>query len=551
MTRTFGVCVVVLGMAFAGESLAQSWRVQKRVSPDGRVSVERVVAMKSSKVPAAAVRISSRPFYLPEGAPPSEEQYEEWLYPQSEAESFLALAPHPTISADNFGSGTEVRTLVQQGPAENRINLTFVGDGYTLAEKDKYFEDVKRLTKDLFEGQTFASYLPLFNVYAVFVPSRDSGITDGSKRRDTALGLYRDPPGSKRAVMPGNTRAIDAATALAPRTDYPIVVANDDYYGGLGGKYAITTRSLESGSMVLRHELGHNFGDVGEEYEGGYVYSGANHSSNARSPSWSHWLENGTARANDYRYLSGEYLWENLSDGPQVIQFDFPSSTSTGDHQFQVLLSGVGWATPDDVHVFLNGQKVEYEGQFTVDRSFFKLEPKATLAPGRHRLEVRENVRDGDNVFAFAQLYAFPPEYDRRPNQIGAFSSFNVSGRHVGYRPTHESCLMRDMRSVNFCSVDQENMWLRFLDRVTLIDRLSVMGGFVRLETPALPGLEISWFRVSSGGQETEIAALRGRTEWTVAEAAASGIIRAKVRFSTSEIRKQSTNLTATADIKL
>ena len=49
-------------------------------------------------------------------------------------------------------------------------------------------------------------------------------------------------------------------------------------WGGLGGRYAITTRSLTSGSMVLRHELGHNFSNVGEEYDGGQVYSGANFS---------------------------------------------------------------------------------------------------------------------------------------------------------------------------------------------------------------------------------------------------------------------------------
>ena len=41
-------------------------------------------------------------------------------------------------------------------------------------------------------------------------------------------------------------------------------VRSEQRYGGLGGRYAITTRSKNSGSMVLRHELGHNFGNVGE-----------------------------------------------------------------------------------------------------------------------------------------------------------------------------------------------------------------------------------------------------------------------------------------------
>ena len=80
-------------------------------------------------------------------------------------------------------AGAEVRILVSQGPKENRINLTMVGDGYTLAERDKFFSDANRITHELFTGSTFASYLPLFNVYAVFSPSHESGITDGDIRR--------------------------------------------------------------------------------------------------------------------------------------------------------------------------------------------------------------------------------------------------------------------------------------------------------------------------------------------------------------------------------
>jgi hypothetical protein len=122
-----------------------------------------------------------------------------------------------------------------------------------------------------------------FNVYAVFVPSKVSGIGDGSPK-DTAFRLYRDPAGSKRGIMPGNESALVRAMNMAPATDYPIVLANDDYYGGLGGRWAISTRSRATGLMVLRHELGHNFGEVGEEYDNGYVYRGANASRSIRVP---------------------------------------------------------------------------------------------------------------------------------------------------------------------------------------------------------------------------------------------------------------------------
>jgi len=107
-------------------------------------------------------------------------------------------------------AGSEFRTITEQGPSQNRICLTFLGDGYTEAEKEKFFTDVAAMVDDLFNGKTFQSYKSLFNIYAVFVPSKDSGITD-LQQKNTAFGLYRSPAGSKRAIMPGNTSAIERA----------------------------------------------------------------------------------------------------------------------------------------------------------------------------------------------------------------------------------------------------------------------------------------------------------------------------------------------------
>ena len=44
-------------------------------------------------------------------------------------------------------------------------------------------------------------------------------------------------------------------------------------YGGLGGQFVIGTKSATTGTVVLRHEMGHNFINVGEEYDGGNVYN--------------------------------------------------------------------------------------------------------------------------------------------------------------------------------------------------------------------------------------------------------------------------------------
>ncbi|HXE71142.1 MAG TPA: M64 family metallopeptidase, partial [Candidatus Nitrosotenuis sp.] len=483
-----------------------------------------------------------------EGPGTGPDLYEEVLYDDRSLPEAARrhLETHPPGAAQVW-PGSEVRTLVSQGPRENRINLTIVGDGYTEAEKDRFFEDARRLTEELFRGPTFASYLPLFNVHAVFVPSRESGISD-EVEKDTALGLYRYPAGSKRAIFPGKPDAIERALDLAPATDFPILVANDDFYGGLGGRYAITTRSPESGAMVLRHELGHNFGDVGEEYDGGSVYSGANHSDGPDVP-WRHWVE-GEPRVFEARHLLGQYPWKNLEQGPAAYRVQVPESTD----KVVIDLSSVGWATPQDVALTVDGQEIPYQGLPTRDRSFHRAQLR--LEPGRHRLEVRENIHDHDNVLALVNVNAYPPDYDFTPGKVAAFPTFSGWGGLAGYRPTHEDCLMRDMRSTRFCPVDQENMWHQFLNRISLIDgvRTGSEGDpprpFVQLDAPALDGLDIRWFRLDDQGGEVERPDLRGLRRWNPAPGEA-GRYRVRVSFSTPEVRRYTERFRAQQDIEI
>lgn len=482
------------------------------------------------------------------------------------AESALSEAEQAKYAEKLFKShpeweGSEVRTLINQGPVENRIDLTIVGDGYTEAEKARFFSDARRLTDDMFVGQTFANYLPLFNVHAVFVPSNESGLTD-VERKDTALGLYRSPRGSKRGVMPGNRGAIERALSLAPDTDYPILVANDDFYGGLGGRYAITTRSHNSGTMVLRHELGHNFGRVGEEYDGGQVYSGANHSRSANLP-WSHWV-NGEGKVEEARNLARGYPWQNLKDGPVDVDFTVPEGDESGPMQIGIDISSVGWESPEDVEILIDGEPQKYEGVFTEDRSFFRLKDAKTLAAGKHKITIREQDADGDNVLAAVRINAYPADYDFSPNKVGGFPTFNANGQHVGYRPTHESCLMRNMRSTEFCSVDKENMWHQFLNRIDLVDEVKVtpikgkdgeVEQLISVETPDLEGLQIRWYgeEKSEDGsvRQVKLESLQGQSQWIAHKGEDAGKYKVEVSFATDEVRKYSDKFQTTEEFTL
>jgi hypothetical protein len=238
---------------------------------------------------------------------------------------------------------------------------------------------------------------------------------------------------------------------------------------------------------------------------------------------------------NQARALTGEYIWKDLTNTGHEIQFTFPQ-----DQEFYRLrLSTVGWETPEDVIVQLNGKQVPLKGVYTQDRSFLSTDV-LKMKPGQYQLKLTSKRGDRNNILAYARAYSYPKNYDFTPNKVGAFNVFNANQRMVGYRPTHQMCLMRDMRSRVFCPVDQENIWLRFLQKVSLIDDLVFdrSQDQVNLTTPNLPDLQINWF-VESNGSFQEIPAWRGKKVVEVSNMIGSRL-KVKVNLVTPEIRKKS-----------
>jgi hypothetical protein len=480
------------------------------------------------------ILLRSLPYFIAEYDKLSDIQFEEWIVSEENMKQFdlKGLNFKSTNSFDLIQQQIETKTLIEQGPKENRINLTILGDGYTLAEKNKFFSDADNLVKGLFTDAVFKSYLPLFNVYAVFVPSSASGIGDGAPA-GTAFKLYRTPKGSKRAIYPGDESAIESALKYSPATDYPIIIANDEYYGGLGGRYAITTSSKLSGHIVLRHELGHNFGEVGEEYDNGSAYFGANNSRSSVVP-WSQWVE-GKLKTYESKLVSGNYVWQNLSNKKYQSKFRtdfFPNGFLYGT------ISSVGWDTAQDVSLKINNDELKLDGNFNQDRNFYEIEPIKNFPSGEHIFTAEEKIKDGNNVLGFATLFVAPSDYDFTPNKVAAFSTFNEFGSK-SYRPTHSSCLMRDMRVNYFCDVDKENIWHKLLSRLRLIDELKVSQKgkekFYSLKTIPLDGITVEWYKIEKNNQ-IHMPDLKNKMEWSTQDL--NGTYHARVKFITPEVRK-------------
>lgn len=441
----------------------------------------------------------------------------------------------------------EVVTLVESGPSSNRIDLVFMGDGYTVAERAKFFDDIQRIVRDMFEGPTYKSYLPVFNVHAVFRASNESGIGKNDLPKDTAYKLYREGD-TLRAIFPGDEDAARASCAAAPGCDYPVIIANDPNYGGLGGEFAISTSSLTSGTVVLRHELGHNFGRVGEEYDGG-GYFGANTSTSVQSLKWRHWATLADTRAEPVvaRFLA--WPWHNLTNGAYEAPF-------TSDGRFakaQLRFSASGIRTDDTLSVTLDDQRVPFRAPGYDDRAFHTITYASGFAEGAHVLRFEEHVPDGDNWVSNLTLHEFGADYHFDGDHIGAYPVFDRNSRVAGYRSNHETCLMRNMQSTVFCSVCQENNWLEFFGKVRLIDDVQIHRGssetqvtlvtqkLGQLRSPADPTSEL---RVVWKRNGVEVPTLAGQMTWTLPARDAAGRWDVEVRYVSSEIRKDPRNLT-------
>jgi hypothetical protein len=351
-------------------------------------------------------------------------------------------------------SNTEIIPIISNGDPKNRIDVVFMGDGYTLEQRDMFESDIRRLVQDMWSGSTFESFLPLFNVWGIFVPSKESGIGIGGRPKNTAFGLYRDGT-ELRGIYTSKARDARNICKLtgAMACDYPSLIGNDPYYGGLGGEFVIATKSDTSGTIVLRHEMGHNFVGVGEEYDGGSVYSGVNAARSLNSLGWKEWLTEPVVREEVAAILIQDYSWYNLAKGEYILRFS--SSGTASSWKLQISVSGMEVNGALNIH--LDGQQLNWTSAGSLDRTFYEWESQVGLSKGFHELVFEQALPLASPSSPIRQLcsvsmheYAKDPLFRKDNAFIGAYPTWDINGRK-SYRPTNEGCLMRNMLIPSFC----------------------------------------------------------------------------------------------------
>lgn len=150
-----------------------------------------------------------------------------------------------------------------------RIDLAIVAEGYGKHEKDMFFEDAGKAMASIFSHSPFKEMKDRFNVVAVALESRDSGVSTphDASWKDTALDSHFDTFYSERYLTTSSIFKLHDALA---GIDYEhiLILANTGEYGGGGifNSYLLSAAHNKWTSPVIVHEFGHSFAGLADEY---------------------------------------------------------------------------------------------------------------------------------------------------------------------------------------------------------------------------------------------------------------------------------------------
>ena len=318
-----------------------------------------------------------------------------------------------------FGA-PNVETILDNGPTANRIDLVWIGDGFTEADLPSWPALAVTGYQELFLYEPFTRYQEYFNVHRVDVISPESGVDndpDEGIDRETALDMRFWCSGIERLLCINTTKAYQMAS-FAPDVDQIAAVANSTKYGGAGYSGAeIGTYSGFNGAAVdvFIHELGHSLGNLADEYtystNGQYTGSepGAANASTldagqmqGSNLKWDAWLGTDQAGVGVHDcfegcayYPQGLYrpsstsMMRNLAqpfNSPSreglilefyqtvnvIDSFDPPGNTVGGDESITIQ---TGLSDPDatEKSLFVNGREITTTSESTFDLSVLAL----------------------------------------------------------------------------------------------------------------------------------------------------------------------------------
>lgn len=210
------------------------------------------------------------------------------------------------LSQVSFSQVFDVKTIVQSGSNESRINLVILSDGYQNSELDQFVMDATIFSEVFFGESPYKEYKNFFNVHIIKVPSNESGASHPGDADDEPINsspLFDidnyfestfDSYGVHRGLASNNRIVNNVLIDNFPAYDIALVLVNSPYYGGTGGEIAVSSLHT-NGMQTAIHEIGHSFANLIDEYYAGdsYAREGINmtQETDPNNVRWKNWMD--------------------------------------------------------------------------------------------------------------------------------------------------------------------------------------------------------------------------------------------------------------------
>ena len=163
----------------------------------------------------------------------------------------------------------KIDIILANGPADSKMDIVILGDGYSTTEMYKFKRDAIRLSGYLMDTEPFKSRKNDFNIRAIETPSHTSGVTrphHGVFNR-TPLSVHYSSFDSERYALTYDNRKVRDIASQVPY-DLMVILMNEKTYGG-GGIYNLYTTVAADNKFaeyIMVHEMGHHLAALADEY---------------------------------------------------------------------------------------------------------------------------------------------------------------------------------------------------------------------------------------------------------------------------------------------
>ncbi len=173
------------------------------------------------------------------------------------------------VNKGEIAHTNKVDVILANGPAESKMDIVILGDGYTADEMYKFRKDATRLAGYLMDAEPFKSRKNDFNIRAIETPSNTTGVTkphNGVFNR-TPLSVHYSSFDSERYALTYDNRKVRDIASQVPY-DLMVILMNEKTYGGGGIFNLYTTVAADNkfAEYIMVHEMGHHLAALADEY---------------------------------------------------------------------------------------------------------------------------------------------------------------------------------------------------------------------------------------------------------------------------------------------